>query len=101
MSGAWPGAALHIPASIAPLPTEAAQVPCQFGWSAAPSRKLDSRMTIHATGFIPMSFGWRAQVELPATSHFSDLFEAAIAKAVSGSWRMGGYSGAWKIRAQK
>jgi len=44
---------------------------------------------------------WRAQVELPATSHFSDLFEAAIAKAVSGSWRMGGYSGAWKIRAQK
>jgi len=44
---------------------------------------------------------WRAQVELPVTSHFSDLFEAAIAKAVSGSWRMGGYSGAWTIRAQK
>ena len=42
---------------------------------------------------------WRAQVELPVTSHFSDLFEAAIAKAVSGSWRMGGYSGAWTIRA--
>jgi hypothetical protein len=44
---------------------------------------------------------WRAQVELPTTSHFSDLFEAAIAKAVSGSWRTGGYSGAWTIRAQK
>ena len=42
---------------------------------------------------------WRAQVELPVTSHLSDLFEAAIAKAVSGSWRMGNYSGAWTIRA--
>jgi hypothetical protein len=46
---------------------------------------------------------WRAQVELPVTSHFDNLFEAAIAKAVSGSWRMGNYSGAWTIRvyAQK
>ena len=42
---------------------------------------------------------WRAQVELPLTSHFLDLFEAAIAKAVSGSWRMGNYAGAWTIRA--
>jgi hypothetical protein len=42
---------------------------------------------------------WRAQVELPATSHFSELFEAAITKAVSGTWRMSTYSGAWTIRA--
>jgi hypothetical protein len=42
---------------------------------------------------------WRAQVELPVTSHLPDLIEAAIAKAVSGSWRMGNYSGAWTIRA--
>jgi hypothetical protein len=42
---------------------------------------------------------WRAQVELPVTSHLPDLFEAAIAKTVSGSWRMGNYSGAWTILA--
>ena len=42
---------------------------------------------------------WRAQVELPATGHFVDLFEAAIANAVSGSFRMGSYGGAWTIRA--
>jgi hypothetical protein len=42
---------------------------------------------------------WRAQIDLPVTSHFADLFEAAIAKAISGSWRMGNYAGAWTIRA--
>ena len=42
---------------------------------------------------------WRAQIELPATSHLSDMFDAAIAKAASGSWRMGNYAGAWTIRA--
>jgi hypothetical protein len=42
---------------------------------------------------------WRAQVELPAASHLSELFEAAIGKAVSGSWRMSNYAGAWTIRA--
>lgn len=42
---------------------------------------------------------WRAQIELPAASHFSDLFDAAVAQAVSGSWRMGNYAGAWTIRA--
>jgi hypothetical protein len=42
---------------------------------------------------------WRAQVELPVTSHFSGLFDAAITKALSGSWRMANYAGAWTIRA--
>jgi hypothetical protein len=42
---------------------------------------------------------WRAQMELPVTSHLPDLFETAIAKAISGSWRMGNYAGAWTIRA--
>jgi hypothetical protein len=42
---------------------------------------------------------WRAQTELPLRSHLPDLFELAIAKAVSGSWRMGNYAGAWTIRA--
>jgi len=42
---------------------------------------------------------WRAQIELPATSLLSGLFEKAIAKAVSGSWRMANFTGAWTIRA--
>ncbi len=46
---------------------------------------------------------WRAKVELPVTAHLSDMFGAAVVEAVSGSWRMGNYSGAWTIRvyAQK
>jgi hypothetical protein len=42
---------------------------------------------------------WRAQTELPLASHLPALFEAAIANAVSGSWRTGNYSGPWTIRA--
>src|ERR1700722_5536224 len=42
---------------------------------------------------------WRAQLELPVTSHLPDMFEAAIAKAVSGSGRMGNYSGGGTHRA--
>jgi len=44
---------------------------------------------------------WSAPVELPASSHLSDLFEAAIAKSLSGAWRMGAYAGAWTIRSAK
>jgi hypothetical protein len=43
---------------------------------------------------------WRAKVELPVSSHFAGLFDAAITNVVSGSWRMGSYSGAWTIRGQ-
>ena len=42
---------------------------------------------------------WRAQLQLPAASRLADMFEAAIAAAVSGTWRMGSYAGAWSIRA--
>jgi hypothetical protein len=42
---------------------------------------------------------WQAQMEPSVTSHMPDLVEAAIAKAISGSWRMGNNSGAWTIRA--
>ena len=41
---------------------------------------------------------WRTQVELPTKSQFSEMFEAAITKAVSGTWGMGSYIGAWTIR---
>jgi hypothetical protein len=42
---------------------------------------------------------WRSQIELPPTSQFPELFETALAKAVSGTWSMGSYAGAWTIRA--
>jgi hypothetical protein len=42
---------------------------------------------------------WRAKAELPLISHMPELFEAAIAQVVSGSWRMGSHSGDWTIRA--
>jgi hypothetical protein len=42
---------------------------------------------------------WRAQAELSAKSQFSELFEIALAKAVSGTWVMGNYAGGWTIRA--
>lgn len=41
---------------------------------------------------------WRSQVDLKANSQFPELFEAAIAKAVSGIWGMGSYSGGWTVR---
>lgn len=42
---------------------------------------------------------WRAQSPLRSPSHFSELFEFAIAKAASGAWRMGAaHSGGWSIR---
>jgi hypothetical protein len=42
---------------------------------------------------------WRSQVELPGTAPIPRLFEAALANAVSGNWRMGNLAGAWTIRA--
>jgi hypothetical protein len=42
---------------------------------------------------------WQAQSELPLNSRLPALFESAIAKAISGAWRMGNYAGAWTIRA--
>lgn len=42
---------------------------------------------------------WQAQVELSVTPRLSGLFEAALAKAVSGSWRTGSHGGAWTLRA--
>jgi hypothetical protein len=42
---------------------------------------------------------WQSQSELPLNSRLPGLFESAIAKAISGTWRMGNYAGAWTIRA--
>jgi len=43
---------------------------------------------------------WRAQPGLPVSARFADLFEFALSKMASGTWRMGtAYSGGWSIRA--
>jgi hypothetical protein len=42
---------------------------------------------------------WQGQSELPLNSRLPALFESAIAKAISGTWRMANYAGAWTIRA--
>jgi hypothetical protein len=71
-------------------------------WAAAKEGKIwkGSWQARRASGQV-YNGSWQAQVELPATSQFSELFEAAIAKAVSGSWGMGSQVGAggWTIRA--
>src|SRR5688572_18133639 len=42
---------------------------------------------------------WSAPVTLKADAGFVELFEQAAQAAVSGSWRAGGRSGSWSIRA--
>lgn len=42
---------------------------------------------------------WSAKVTLKPNAGFAELFEQAAQAAVSGSWRAGGRSGAWSIRA--
>jgi hypothetical protein len=44
---------------------------------------------------------WQSAVELPVASGLSAMFEAAVAKAVSGTWRMGDAGGAWTIRVYR
>src|SRR5215472_8763214 len=42
---------------------------------------------------------WRTQARLPAGVHMQELFDLALTKAISGTWQMSTYSGAWSIRA--
>ena len=42
---------------------------------------------------------WSATLDLRGTRRFADLFERAIGTVVGGTWRSGGRSGAWSIRA--
>ena len=43
---------------------------------------------------------WRVQSQLPTFSRFADLFESALRKMASGTWRAGAaYSGSWSLRA--
>jgi hypothetical protein len=105
LAGTWSGAPGQAPDTIAgswSLRDQSGTELATGTWAAGKNGKVWKRtwQARRPSGQV-YDGAWRAEVELPVTSHFSGLFEAAIAKAVSGSWRMGGYSGAWTIRAQK
>ena len=44
---------------------------------------------------------WTSSVDLKAGARFVDLFEKAAQTIVRGTWKSGGRSGAWSIRAAK
>ena len=71
------------------------------GWSAAKS-------PVNWTGAWRANFAgrdgefsgtWTATTDLAGNAPFVDLFEKALQVIVSGTWRTGGQSGAWSIRA--
>jgi len=71
------------------------------GWSAAKSRTgwsgaWRATMSDRAAEY---SGTWSAGAGLKANAPFGDLFEEAVRSIVSGSWRAGGQSGTWSIRA--
>lgn len=44
---------------------------------------------------------WSAAVDLKGSGRFANLFEKAVKEIVSGTWRRGGQTGGWSIRAQQ
>ena len=73
------------------------------GWSAAksPTGWTGAWRAAIAGSKAEYSGTWSADVQLKADARFADLFEAALQAVASGSWRAGGQSGAWSIRAFK
>jgi hypothetical protein len=73
------------------------------GWSAAKSAKgwNGSWRGIVSGSKTEYSGTWAAEVQLEPGAQFADMFELAVKNVVSGSWRAGGRSGAWSIRASK
>ena len=70
------------------------------GWSAAKSSTGWTGNWRAAAAGRPEEYAgtWSAKVDLKASAGFADLFAKAIEAAVSGTWRVGGRSGAWTIR---
>jgi len=62
------------------------------GWNGAWRALVTDRRNVY-------SGTWSANVRLAPNARFADLFEAAIKEVVGGSWRAGGPSGSWSIRA--
>jgi hypothetical protein len=71
------------------------------GWSAAksPTGWTGAWRAAVSGSKAEYSGTWSADVDLKADAGFADLFKMAVQTVVSGTWRAGGQSGAWSIRA--
>ena len=70
-------------------------------WSAAksPSGWTGAWRAAAAGRTTEYSGTWRANTKVRADAPFADIFASAVNAAVSGTWRAGGRSGAWSVRA--
>jgi hypothetical protein len=70
-------------------------------WSAAksPARWTGAWRAVIDGREGELSGTWTADADLRGNATFVDLFEKAVHSIVSGTWRAGGRSGAWSIRA--
>jgi hypothetical protein len=70
-------------------------------WSASKAPKAwdGAWRSIVAGGAGEYSGTWTATTALAPQSQMADLFESALRAAVGGTWKAGGYSGSWSIRA--
>ena len=72
-------------------------------WTAAKSaaRWSGAWRAVVAGGRGEYSGTWRASLDLERGARFADLFEHAARSVVGGTWRAGGRSGTWAIRASE
>jgi hypothetical protein len=70
-------------------------------WSASKSSQAwnGAWRAIVAGGSGEYSGTWTAETTLAPESRLADLFESAIRAVVTGTWKVGAYSGAWSVRA--
>jgi hypothetical protein len=70
-------------------------------WSASKSPQAwnGAWRAIVAGGSGEYAGTWTAEAALPPKSRLADLFESALRVVVTGTWKVGAYSGAWSIRA--
>ena len=69
------------------------------GWAAAKSPTGWTGAWRAAVSGSKTEYSGSCSAKLKAEAPFGDLFAKAVEKAVSGTWRAGGHSGAWSIRA--
>ena len=106
LAGAWtatPDAAAGTVRGTWTLVDAKRSVVARGAWSAAKSATgWTGSWRAVATGQRSEYSGtWSAALKLKPDAGFAELFEQAVQAAVNGSWRAGGRSGTWSIRAVK
>jgi len=73
------------------------------GWSAAksPAGWSGAWRAVADASKADFSGTWRSSVHLKRDARFADLFAKAAQAVVGGTWRIGGRTGTWSIRAFK